>query len=571
MLKIIFCSLTFMLIISTFKLSAGETISIDKFMYQVGNSHNLIIVNEDVSKINQQWKGTKSGILLDKHYDFISPIQEVKIGKKYLVKNSSGIEYTLYFSSLPIIRITSPSRIVDEPRVMGEFTMSENSGNILYSYIGVEYRGGASQEWEKKSFRLEFLLDTNIQITRDVSLLGMRDDDDWNLQAMFNEPLRIRNRSCFEIWDNIYTLPYKEEEPDAVAGIKMKYSDLFLNNEYLGIFAVGERIDRKQLKLKKYKDGSIRGELYKGAYWDEATVYKSAPDYDNEDEFWSGYRYEYPKEEVDWKSFHAFIDFAINSDIPTFYEQYKDIFDINNAVDYFIFINLLTAFDNTGKNIYVARYDQNSTYFYLPWDMDGCFGTDWEGKIINNTTGKVYNTFYRRLVRDCENNGFNEKLKTRWNYLKQNVITEQAIMKIFRKNHDILYNNGAYEREEIAYEVYEYDEDHLDFISTWTNTRLQFLDNFFNEECIPAGVEDNILTKDMKLYPNPAKRVLNFESIEYPGTIFIEIYDVLGNKVFNDISSGELRGIDLPNLSSGMYNLIIKYGKSLSTQKFIIE
>ena len=114
------------------------------------------------------------------------------------------------------------------------------------------------------------MLDTNIQITRDVSLLGMRDDDDWNLQAMFNEPLRIRNRSCFEIWDNIYTLPYKEEEPDAVAGIKMKYSDLFLNNEYLGIFAVGERIDRKQLKLKKYKDGSIRGELYKGAYWDEA-------------------------------------------------------------------------------------------------------------------------------------------------------------------------------------------------------------------------------------------------------------------------------------------------------------
>jgi hypothetical protein len=33
------------------------------------------------------------------------------------------------------------------------------------------------------------------------------------------------------------------------------------------------------------------------------------------------------------------------------------VFNIDNAVDYFIFLNLLYASDNIGKNNYVAKYD----------------------------------------------------------------------------------------------------------------------------------------------------------------------------------------------------------------------
>ena len=49
----------------------------------------------------------------------------------------------------------------------------------------------------------------------------------------------------------------------------MKYAEVFINNNYRGVYCVTELIDRKQLQLKKFElnNGNfrIRGELYKTA------------------------------------------------------------------------------------------------------------------------------------------------------------------------------------------------------------------------------------------------------------------------------------------------------------------
>src|SRR5690606_26557681 len=100
-------------------------------------------------------------------------------------------------------------------------------------------------------------------------------------------------------------------EPNAVTGVAMEYAELFVNGSYQGIYALSERIDRKQLKLKKY-NGSIRGQLYQGVSWG-APTFSFAPPYNDSLRSWSGFEYKYPTEVTEWFFLHEFVDFVINA------------------------------------------------------------------------------------------------------------------------------------------------------------------------------------------------------------------------------------------------------------------
>ena len=137
-------------------------------------------------------------------------------------------------------------------------------------------------------------------------------------------------------------------------------------------------MDRKQLRLKKEDDGEIRGELYKGILKDVGVLFTGAPSFDNLEDTWKGYEYDYP-DIIDWTELHKTVSFVVGTDEEMFLESVSSVFDIDNLVNYFIFLNLTRAEDNTGKNIFLAKYDVNEPYFYVPWDLDGIFGMRWDG------------------------------------------------------------------------------------------------------------------------------------------------------------------------------------------------
>ncbi|MCD6597486.1 MAG: T9SS type A sorting domain-containing protein, partial [Bacteroidales bacterium] len=68
----------------------------------------------------------------------------------------------------------------------------------------------------------------------------------------------------------------------------------------------------------------------------------------------------------------------------------------------------------------------------------------------------------------------------------------------------------------------------------------------YSEDCASLGIDDELLTKGLKIFPNPVKNTLTIES-ELPLTK-VEIYSVLGQKIkeirsdFNTISTNGLTG-----------------------------
>ncbi|PZU87827.1 MAG: hypothetical protein DI529_06570 [Chryseobacterium sp.] len=545
---------------------SASTIKLPKDNYRIDEEKRIIICNTDITKLQFD----EQPIILkinDVDFKVADNITTLKVGLRYTIVASDAyyIRYSIYFTRLPLLYIDTNFEISDSPKVLSRINIVENNGKITESNAGIEYRGATSQAFPKKSFEIEFWNDTTGNDTKDITLFDLREDKDWNIQAMYNETLKINSFTAWKIWDNISELYYKEAEPKGKTGIGMRYTEVFVNQSYKGLYAITEKIDRKQLKLKKNTETEIRGELYKGDTYDVTTYYE-LPAFDNTSETWGGFEYKYPKDLRDWTNLYNLHNFVINSDNDTFYSQYKEKYDSNNIIDYFIFMNLLRAIDNTGKNIYTARYNKNEKYFFIPWDLDGVFGRIWDSSIQYETEDLQINGLFSRLYNDTREDGFRLDLKNRWTELRNSSITVDKIMQILIDNFNYLKDNGALERDQIANSgstiSSEYEE--FAYIQEWLTKRIDYLDKTFAFESngsSPTDEDGGKQNSKFVLYPNPAKnQIYLVDKINKAEKTFvdIQIYSTAGRLVKNINQNPIDQSIYIGDLADGNYILNIK-------------
>ena len=486
-----------------------------------------------------------------------------------------GEPYTYYRSEMPLITITTDGPIVNSPAVHGVITVADADGTVITMHAGFKIRGTSSQQYEKKSYRIELWADETGEVMADTTFLGLRSDDDWNLEAMTAQPLRLRDKIANELWMEMYTLPYLESEPEALPGIRMKYADVFLNDSYIGIYALTERMDRKQLALRKY-NGSLRGLLYKGN-GSGAPTFESLPAYDNTLDTWDNYEWVYPNESdtaIDWNHLYSFTNFVMNASDNVFYAQYSAQFDKDNAIDYYLFINSLMAMDNMGRNLFLARYKKSSTYMYLPWDLDAILGLDTDGNKTYNTGGLKSNGFFDRLNQDCNDNGFVATAQARYAELRQTYLNPDYIMQKVQNQYNELLENGAYDREHEAWLDYTVDESQLAYMNDWLKERFHYLDMEILADCgtwgieVPEPVEGPVL--GVEVFPNPAKERINIRFSKACESN-IRLYDMMGRLVYHHSSAAQGIVIPTENLAKGIYTLIVIRDGQQLTNRVVVE
>ena len=540
--------------------SQTVNLTIPSNRYAVDYSNHLIVVNSQNSYPNTA-AATLVSIDLDQTYSFNTVPSELENGVGYEVSNLTD-EYTLFFSPLPLLSINTDSAIVDEPAVHGTITFSEPESEPLISHLGIETRGGFSQTYPKKSFRFDLWEDATGEVKNNLSLAGMREDDDWLLTAMYNEPLRIRNISGQKLWSDIHTLYYVTEQPDAKSTIDAHYVDVFTNGNYQGVYLLTERIDRKLLQLEKF-EVEPRGELYKGVTWG-ASQYYNCPPYNNNLRIWSGFEMQYPKEDefTDWENLYNAVNLIVSGTELDIDQEFLEQFEIDNMVDYFVFLNLLHATDNLGKNVYVAKYNQNHPYFFIPWDLDGVFGTQYAGEQDTSHSNILGNGLYSRLMGD-NHHYFFSRAAVRWFELREEEFDENALIERLSENINLLQISGAYEREELIWSDFEYDESNQTYMFNWIHNRLEFLDEYFST-FLSVQEQEQV---SILIYPNPTTGLIRVESSSR--ILGTEIIDRLGRSVSvasNRYTSGQL---DLTALPSGLYHIRFILEESTQVQSII--
>lgn len=451
-------------------LSQAQTIAVDD---------SLAIAVMHRSQLSKG-KGNQEVLHNNKRYTIQLSKEGASVAVAHQLMDASGKIYILYLTKKPVLQFYIDEPIVNEPKRMSRLIYTDKD-TLINTYAGIELRGSSSLVFPKKTYDINLHTAVDGRTNQNLKFAKMRNDDDWILDAVHNEPLRMRSHLSYQLWKEIHRPYYLDKEPKAEAGVETRYCEVFINDQYKGVYLLSEQVDRKLLKLVKEKDDTTRGELFQGARYLGACTFDSLPEKKNYLLSWGGYDIKYPvPNNTPWDHLYAFTDFVLHSDDTAFAKAISTRFQLENFIDYFLFINALRAPDNLGKNIYTARYNEGEPYFYVPWDLDGTFGTIFNGRRIPTTNDFLTNGLLRRLIAVNPDN-FIERFQSRWLELRQGVFETTSLQQRQANLYTELKEGLFYEREQKRWNDFISDPEGLTYMNDWTAKRLLFLDGYIGK------------------------------------------------------------------------------------------
>lgn len=472
----------------------------------------------------------------------------------------------LYFTFLPIVEIKMPS-------CNGSYyttgTIRVNSAETLgcdSTFIAAyKYRGATAQNYPKKSYAIKLRDENGNSVDREF--FGLRNDNNWILDAMAIDRACMRNRVSTDLWNEFSTKPYHRRagwEKKARTGTRGRFVEVFLNGKYHGLYCMTEKMDRKQLKLKKYVAATpttadtIHATLYKSTGWsyevfmghesDSEYFSGRAPSsYDNtvRKESWQEYEIKYPDyedEKIDWGPLWNAISFVATSSDALFEKDYETYFDAPVVDDYYLFIELMLATDNHGKNLFLFNYDQLSdTHANMmglaPWDLDGTWGRRWDGSNYVTDAGQDFTTFlwnyehgthtlFHRLAKSKKRD-WKGALAERYAALRENYFSLESLTKRFRDYAGLFAESNADYREQKRWgSLHRNIGEDVDYICDWIETRLDFLDEAYNYTPVANGISH--VTDDNRISATGGKGSI---AIHAQRPVQVRIYNVGGTLV----------------------------------------
>ena len=355
----------------------------------------------------------------------------------------------------------------------------------------IRYRGATSLKYQKKSFAIRLKDSEGNKVN--ATFLGMRSDNSWILDAMSVDKARMRNRASTDLWlDFSHKVYYVNQAPQVVNGTHGKFVEVFLNDDYYGLFCLTEKIDRKQLMLKKCTSNAVRGELIKavgyGSMWiSDDSKYK----WNNNSNVWDDrWELQYPDvgegEPIDWEPFVSIVHWLNIATDKEVNELIADKIDVPVWIDYFLMVDLLLGDDNVAKNMYVSFYDLNQTTCRLtvtPWDMDATWGRNYKSEPEDaETETPLYHQIYSCLL--YSTNAWAELFEPRYAELRKTYFSLPVLKSYFSKYFYLFRTTGATQREIARWN--EVDGITLDldaeeqYIYDWIEHRLAVLDKRYN-------------------------------------------------------------------------------------------
>ena len=394
-----------------------------------------------------------------------------------------GRIWTVATTTLPIVSLDH-GNVVSDSFQLGSMKLIHGDGTAEEYHTLLRYRGASSLIYDKKNYAVK-LTDANGE-DMDASLLGMRSDNSWILDAMAADMARMRNRVSTDLWLALSTRPYYANlEPSMVNGTHGEFVEVTVNGAYWGIYCLTEKVDRKQLKAKKYQGSTVRGVLYKAIAHDSLRKITEVPK--DSSATWQGWEAQYPDpskgEPSTWEPLYSLAELLSQPEGSKEVEQTLETrVDLPVWIDYCLLMDLMHATDNGDKNMFVYFRDITASDVQAcicPWDMDATWGRTWrrikEGpetncNISNGVNFHMYTTLPDGFYRQCQ----------RWAELRDAGMTAEYILAIFDRYFDLFERSGAAGRETERWnginDVTIDFETEKDYIHDWVPRRIVYLD-----------------------------------------------------------------------------------------------
>jgi hypothetical protein len=481
----------------------------------------------------------------------------------------------LFFSSsnLPLVFIdTYGQAIIDEPKIdatMGIIYHGDNQPagindqhNNYNGQIGIEIRGTSSQSFPKKQYGFETRTTEGENLN--VPLMGFPKENDWILHAPYSDKTLIRNVfSAYLFREMGHYAP------------RMKLCEMFLNNEYQGVYILIEKIkrDKNRVNIAKMLSEDNPGYDISGGYLLQIDRWEG-------DCFWRTSKggviigVEYPKcEDLTPSQFQY-----IKNEIALFEsalfpgrnskpdKAYLNHIDLNSFVDFFIVNEISKNVDGYILSTFLYK-NKNSNDEKIKmgpvWDFNIAYGNAnyREGYL---SEGFIYETnkaaWWCQLMQDTS---FVNQLHKRWFELRNDILMKENIYNIIDSltNHLDEAQKRNFKRWPVLgkevwpnYYVGKKYGDEIDYLKQWFNKRIDWMDeNIPGESSFKKPIE---IIKAKVVHQHFSNNItIDLELIE-ESDADVFVYDLTGRIVYKE---------NLKNLSSGhskinlsLYDISIK-------------
>jgi hypothetical protein len=298
----------------------------------------------------------------------------------------SASDMTFTDSNLPIVIINTQdgATIPDEPKILGTMKIiqrPDGARNFLtdadtdefldYSgTIGIETRGSSSQELPKKPYGINTLEDDGIE-DKGVKLLGMPKEDDWVLNSFAFDDSMMRDYISYEMARQM-----------GQYATNLKYCEVVLNGEYIGLYALSEKIKRDgdRVNIAKLDADENSFPEVTGGY----LMQTDRPDAEDPEAWFNngaGYIHEKPNADDITSTQSAYIeavfrDFDDNATNASITNGYPSIIDVPSFLDYMLMAEIASNVDAYALSTFFHKDRGGKLRAGPVWDYNLTYGND---------------------------------------------------------------------------------------------------------------------------------------------------------------------------------------------------
>ena len=409
----------------------------------------------------------------------ILPVFEDSIIRK--IKNASPKIVEPADDDIPTIFITGE---IPESKayVSGELKYVSKSYRF-HAYTYIKLQGTSTLYLPKKNYTVNLYSDENRSVKLNKEFKNWGFHNNFVLKADYNDILHARNVVGAKLWSKVVqsrndydTLPEElKNSPNngAIDGFPVR---VYVNGTYKGLY---NWTIPKCDWMVGMNSANANHVLLSAEFNDNGDIaYQNNPC--NFNTLWDGSE-DYFSVEIG-KNSSKLVNSLNNIIFSIMYDDqpvFEHVLDIQSAIDYFIFQEIILGTDGLAKNMLLATYDMNKWYLSA-YDMDSTFDLDWNGRILDyydsDMPSAPYNNQFSSLLQYIWNN-YHDAYVERYVELRKSVLSYSSIIEEFEKYIGI-YGEDIYIQDTAIYpDIPSVTDNTLMSLRSFVSDRLEYLDD----------------------------------------------------------------------------------------------